>query len=332
MSKETLKKIGLFLLRLVPWSILVFYWVWAVGAAWHFTVAPMFVRMLFAVGIIAIPLIVSIRTRRFVYVSMATTGVIAFMGVCWQSMIPSNDRAWQEDLAKSPVITFKQDHILVENFLPFEGFTTQEFDLRQLERLWFGVEKFAGFDGGAHNFLTFEFANGKFVSVSVEARREVGEEYALLPALFRQFELIYLIGDESRIFGSRTDFSAPTYLFPLKSTLEERQSLLIDICERANDLNEQPEWYNILTNNCTNNLSWHASRITPRPISAYDLRVVLTGHADRLLYDIGMIDAEGELADIEQQCRMDVLAKETMIDNQVDSRFSTRIRSKNAVQ
>ena len=331
MSKETLKKTALFLLRLIPWSILVFYWAWAIGAAWHFTVAPTFLRVLLAVGIVAIPLFVSIRTRRFVYVSMAITGVIVFMAICWQSMVPSNERNWQLEVANPPVITFDQDHIQIENYMPYEGLTKQAFDLRKLEQLWFGVEKFAGFDGGAHNFLTFEFADGKFVSVSVEARKEVGEEYALLPALFRQFELIYLIGDESRIFGARTDFSAPTYLFPLKSTLEQRRSLLVDICERANDLNNHPEWYNILTNNCTNNLSWHAGHIAPRPISSYDLRVVLTGHADRLLYELGMIDAEGELSDIEQMFRMDTLAKETMIDNQIDSQFSSKIRLRNRV-
>jgi len=322
--RHPLRGWGKFLARTVLWILLIVYWAWAIGAAWHFNVAPKFLRIVLAVLIIVVPLIVSIRTRSSKFVSLAILGAIAVMALCWQLLVPSNERAWKPELAKTPISTVADHRVEITNYLAYEGPTTQSFDLREMKQVWFGVEKFADFGGGAHNFLSFEFNDGKFVSVSVEARKEVGEEFALLPALFRQFELIYLIGDEAQIFGARSDFSAPMYLYPLKSSHEERVALFLDMCNRSNELAGQPEWYNILTNNCTNNLSWHASRIAPRPISSYDMRVVISGHTDRLLYEMGLLDVEGELTEIEERCRVDEIGKQI----EIDSQFPLRIRER----
>ena len=313
---------AMFFLRAVVWIVLIIYWAWAAGAAWHFNVAPKFLRAVLAILIIAVPLIVSVRTRSFKFVSMAIFGVIAVMALCWQMLVPSTERNWKPELAKTPTATVADDRVEISNYMAYEGPATQSFDLREIKQVWFGVEKFAQFGGGAHNFLSFEFNDGKFVSVSVEARKELDEEFALLPALFRQFELIYLIGDEAQIFGARADFAAPMYLYPLRSSPDERVALFVDMCNRANELAGQPEWYNILSNNCTNNLAWHASRIAPRPISSYDMRVVISGHADRLLYDMGLLDVEGELMEIEERCRVDEVGKQL----EIDSQFPLRIR------
>ncbi|MEM7313871.1 MAG: DUF4105 domain-containing protein [Planctomycetota bacterium] len=308
--------------RIVLRILLLVYWAWAIGAAWHFTVVPQFARAVLAVLIFAVPLVVAIRTRNSRHRAIATLGMIIAMAVLWQFLRPSNDRNWKPELVNPPVVAFSPDRIEIDNFMAHEGPTKRSFDPRQINRVWFGVEKFAAWSGGAHNFLTFEFNDGKYVSVSVEARKEVGEEFGLLPAMFRQFELIYLIGDEARVFGARADFEAPMYLFPLKSSAEQSQALFIHMCERAHELGQQPEWYNVLTNNCTNNLAWHASQIAPRPISTYDMRVVLSGHSASLLYEMGLIDLEGALEEIEERCRVDGIGKEL----EIDSQFPQRIR------
>ena len=46
--------------------------------------------------------------------------------------------------------------------------------------LWLDATPFTGaWSGLAHTFVSFELAGGRFLAISVEARRERGEDYAL---------------------------------------------------------------------------------------------------------------------------------------------------------
>lgn len=314
---------ALLLSRCIASMVTVAYWTWAIGAACHFTVAPKSVRIILIVATVAVPLVCLSRTRRFRFLLISMAGVIGVMALCWQFQLPSNERNWKPELVNAPTAEIGSDRVEITNYMAYEGQTTQSFDLSKMKGLWFGVQKFADFGSGAHNFLSFEFSDGKFVTISVEARKEIGEEFALLPALFRQFELTYLIGDEAQVFAARSDFEAPTYLYPLKSSPAKCAGLFVDMCNRANELAANPEWYNILTNNCTNNLAWHASRVAPRSISSYDVRVVMSGHAAQLLYAMGLLDVEGDqLLEIEEDWRIDAVGREIVIDSQ----FPLRIR------
>jgi len=54
-----------------------------------------------------------------------------------------------------------------------------------------------------HTFLSFIFGNAPPLSISIETRPDVGEAFALVASLFKQFELIYVVGDERDIVGVR---------------------------------------------------------------------------------------------------------------------------------
>ena len=45
-----------------------------------------------------------------------------------------------------------------------------------------------------HTFLSFMFEDAPPLSISIEARQEEGEGYDPLGSLFKQFELIYVVG------------------------------------------------------------------------------------------------------------------------------------------
>jgi hypothetical protein len=45
-------------------------------------------------------------------------------------------------------------------------------DWRELESVWFLVEPFGDWSGAAHTFVSFGFADGRFVSASVCRRRQ----------------------------------------------------------------------------------------------------------------------------------------------------------------
>src|SRR5262249_37060058 len=58
----------------------------------------------------------------------------------------------------------------------------------------------------AHTFVSFNLDDGTPpVCVSIEIRPEVGEEFDPLAAMFKQFELIYVVGDERDLVRVRTD-------------------------------------------------------------------------------------------------------------------------------
>ena len=57
-----------------------------------------------------------------------------------------------------------------------------------------------------HTFLSFIFDNAPPLCISIETRPEVGEGFSPIASLFKQFELIYVVGDERDIVGVRTNY------------------------------------------------------------------------------------------------------------------------------
>ena len=56
-----------------------------------------------------------------------------------------------------------------------------------------------------HTFVSFIFDNAPPLSISIETRPEVGEGFDPLASLFKQFELIYVVGEERDLVGVRTN-------------------------------------------------------------------------------------------------------------------------------
>src|SRR5262245_55976202 len=78
-----------------------------------------------------------------------------------------------------------------------------------------------------HTFLSFIVDNAPPLSVSIETRPEVGEGFAPIASLFKQFELIYVVGDERDIVGVRTNHRGETvYLYRLNTSPQDARRLL----------------------------------------------------------------------------------------------------------
>ena len=72
--------------------------------------------------------------------------------------------------------------------------------------------------------LSFGFA-GEPVTISIETREERGEACSSLAGFFRQYDLIYVVGDEHDLFGVRTNHRRPeeqVYLYRTRSRHEKR--------------------------------------------------------------------------------------------------------------
>lgn len=222
----------------------------------------------------------------------------------------SNDRIWNDDQVILPYAEFDGDLVYIHNIRNFSYTSTTDytpayydktFDLNKIKKVWYVVEPFSGIPGSAHTFLSFEFEGdsltapetSQFVSISVEIRKEKGEVYDPIKGLFNKYELMYVIADERDVIKLRTNYRKDlVYVYPVKTTKEKTKAIFLDMIERANDLKDNPEFYNTITNTCTTNIVAHVNKITPKRVPFFNLRILLPANSDKLAYELGLIDTE----------------------------------------
>jgi hypothetical protein len=140
-----------------------------------------------------------------------------------------------------------------------------------------------------HTFLSFIFDNAPPLSISIETRPEVGEGFAPIASLFKQFELIYVVGDERDLVGVRANYRNETvYLYRLNSSLADARRLLLIYLARINELADRPEFYHLLTNSCTINIIRYANAAGRE--GRFDIRHLLNGLIDSYLYHSGRVN------------------------------------------
>lgn len=249
---------------------------------------------------------------------------------------PANDRDWAVDQSVLPRVDFRGPLVTIRNVRDFryqaeDRYTPRwhdaTYDLRKLESVWFLVEPFGAWGGAAHTFVSFGFGDGRFVSVSVEIRKEKGEAFSPLRGLLDEYELMYVIGDERDLVMLRTNFRRDdVYLYPVRTNRDGMRRMFVEMVNRAEALAKQPEFYNTLTNTCTTNLVRHVNAIAPERIP---LRpgVLFPGYSDRLAWDLGLIDTKLSFNDARRHFRINALARRYA----ADPAFSLRIRQGDAL-
>lgn len=232
---------------------------------------------------------------------LATLFVLPFAayGLLTLLLRPSNDRDWSPDQARLANATFAGDSVHIENvrnavYRSVSDYDVRwerrSYDLRQLESVWFVVEPFSELRGPAHTFLSFGFADGQYVAISVELRKEKGESFHPVQGLLRQYELTYVVGDERDLIGLRANHRRDSvYLYPVRTTPEKKRELFVAMLERANRLVEHPEFYNTLWSSCTTNIVSHINDLVPGRVP-FSYKVLLPAYSDELAYDLGLLD------------------------------------------
>ncbi|MBC8366002.1 DUF4105 domain-containing protein [bacterium] len=257
---------------------------------------------------------------------------IAVLLIVFFSRSPRNDREWMPDFATLPEITIEGDQLSIRHIrnsrYDAEARATvahydRTFDLNRLESVWFVLSPFReDWRGPAHSFLSFGFADSSYLAVSVEARKEIGESYTVWKGLYRNFELIYVIGDERDLIPLRTNiWKDDVFVYPAKTNPEKTRELLLDVLARTIELQEKPEFYNTLTQNCTSALGEHVNRIAPGKVPN-SWKLIITGYSDELALDAGLIDWDGDIESARERFRVN----EKAMLYADDPRFSTLIR------
>jgi len=173
-----------------------------------------------------------------------------------------------------------------------------------------------------HTFVSFLFDNAPPLSISIETRPEVGEGFNPIASLFKQFELIYVVGDERDLVRVRTNYRKETvYLYRLNSSPADVRRLLLIYLDRINELADHPEFYHLLSNSCTINIIRYAN--AAGRTGSFDIRHLLNGLIDSYLYHSGRVDTTLPFEELRRRSLINAVAQAA--DNARD--FSERIRT-----
>jgi len=252
--------------------------------------------------------------------------------IAWSTVKPSNDRDWQPDVAVLPYATFDGDRVTIQNIRNFDYRTETDytpryydksFDLRELETVDLITSYWMG-DAIAHVMMSFGFADRDFVTVSIETRKEKGESYSTVNGFFRQYELIYIVGDDRDLVRLRTNYRKDppeeVYLFRTNAPKENVRRLFLDYFKTINSLRDQPQFYNTLTTNCTTNVVRHTA-VNPGG-GHYSWKVLLSGYAPLYAYERGRLDQSLPFEELKQRSHINERAHAAGEDPD----FSRRIR------
>jgi Domain of unknown function (DUF4105) len=203
-------------------------------------------------------------------------------------------------------------------------YVKHDYDIESLDSVWFVLVPFSeSWRGPAHSFISFGFKDGRYLAVSIEGRREVGESYGMVAGMLRRFELIYVLGEERDLIGRRVaQASHDLYLYRINAKPELLRAAFLSVLNRAEGLRRSPEFYNTLFNNCTSNLIDHVNQVVPGKIR-WDWRRVLPGYADEMALELGMIETKLSLEEARRTFRVNDRVREHL--NAPD--FSARIRA-----
>ena len=230
----------------------------------------------------------------------------------YQGIEPSNSRDWQTDVAVLPYATIAGDRVRVHNIRNFDyrsetdyspAYYDRDFDLSELE----GVDLVTSYWMGpaiAHVFLSFAFADGQHLAVSIETRKEKGESYSTLKGFFRQYELYYVVADERDVIRVRTNYRRDPpeqlYLYRLKAPIENGRRLFLEYLQRMNALKARPEFYNTLTTNCTTGI-WMSTRVNPQHVPL-NWKILASGYVPEYLYQHDRLQSAGQaFSDLQRQ-------------------------------
>jgi hypothetical protein len=217
--------------------------------------------------------------------------------VWWISIPPSHDRPWRPEVAVMPRVTIEGDRVRITGVRNFDYRSRNDFTVRYEEREirlshLTGLDFFVSYWSEGlvgHTFLSFIFDDAPPLSISIETRPEVGEGFSPIASMFKQFELIYVVGDERDLVRVRTNYRKETvYLYRLNASADDARRLLLVYLARINELADQPEWYHLLSNSCTINIIRYAN--AAGRVGRFDIRHLLNGLIDSYLYHSGRID------------------------------------------
>ncbi len=264
-------------------------------------------------------LMVWARYRSRAFTKTVPLLMLVVMLIYLSTIQASNDRVWLDEVSKLPSIQVENNQVTIENFRDFTwqgiddsnlNWVNRTYDLNKLQRLYLYVVPFHDSQYMAHTMLGFDFNDQGTLIVSVETRKEKGEDYSLIAGALRQLELIYVFGSEQDLLTLRAIHrGAKIHLYPIKADTEFMVALFKDLAQSANDLQLKPRFYRTLRDNCTTTLVKHIDRHYEKKIGLR-IETIFPAKAGELLYELDRMDTQLLYTQAHEVSRIDHLVKQ----------------------
>lgn len=247
-----------------------------------------------------------IKSKKIIAIFLCLAFVVAL--ILYLCQTPPTNSNWPLGYSTTAFSQTNNNVLTVKNVRNFrydpEGNITKaeyydrSYNLDDLTKVWYIYEPFG--NNAAHNFLSFEFKDNIFLTISIEARTNKSQEYDGYVGLLRSYPLIYVVADERDALYLRTNVRKnQVVLFPTKASPENGRKLLIELFSEINNLNKNPKWYNSLTDNCTTLIARHINNVWPSKVPSFSWKMYNT-HSDEIPYDNGWIDTNLPLKEAEK--------------------------------
>jgi hypothetical protein len=217
---------------------------------------------------------------------------------------PSLVREWDEDVRVLAGVDISSEGLVdlenirdwgyVRDSVVSKGYFDASFDPDDIVELWMYEQILDERGLIAHTFLVFEFdenyGDNRFLGLSVETRRELGEQYSIIGGMLRKFEVTHIWATERDLVRRRVEYlDYPLTRRRMEVPEDSRSRIFTKMAQETAELAIEPRWYNTATNNCTSSLIQYANESEPGAIPTH-YSYVLTGDVDDYLESLGYLD------------------------------------------
>lgn len=263
----------------------------------------------------------------FLYCSAFIISLIYFF-----SLTPQQERQWSPDVAKTLHVERHENVVTLHNVRHFKWRSETDYDIRWETRTinlndlqsvnlitsyWMGEQI-------AHTLVSFDIKNAPPLTFSIEIRKQANQSFSALGGFFRQFELSLIAADEKDILYTRSNIRhEEVYFFPIRLPQTEVKALFEEYLLTAQQLEQQPQWYNTLTSNCTTLVFDMVQRISKQDLPL-DYRLLLSGYLPNYVYDLKGLDQNLSIAQWYQHAHIN--PKVSQKNNLSSQQYSQQIR------
>ena len=213
--------------------------------------------------------------------------------VWWSFITPKQQRVWADDVARNVTGTVTGNRVTLDNVRNFDWRSDDDYTVKWEQRSY-DLDELRTVDTAlsywtgpyiAHTLISFGFADGRFLTFSIEIRKEKGESFSAIGGFFKHFEMSLIAADERDILRVRTNARGEDmHLYRVMMPKAAMRSLFLAYLDEAQALKNQPRFYNTLTANCTTIVFEMVRRVVPGlPL---DYRLMASGYLDRYLCDV----------------------------------------------
>ncbi|MES2742553.1 MAG: DUF4105 domain-containing protein [Pseudomonadota bacterium] len=272
------------------WAVLALHYQLPAGPLWRDAAGAAWVGM-------ALLVTIGLWRRRPLWHAALPYGVaLALLSVWWAGIAPSAQRQWAADGARILTSRVEGGKVTLDNVRNFDWHSDTDFvqrwesrqvDLDHLRSVDVALSYWMG-PAIAHTLVTFGFDDGRFLTFSIEIRKEQGERFSAVGGFFKQYETSLIAAEERDILRVRTNVRGEdVYLYRVLMPAPQMRSLFLAYLDESAQLARDPRFYNTLTANCTTIVFEMARRIV-RGLPL-DYRLLASGYLDRYLFDVGAL-------------------------------------------